>query len=361
MRNPFIKEEQLTGFVPNLEQDKDPRNVLYEDIAPFAGQTIPESGDVEKEPWTLNQGKSSSCTCQSTVNAYYQATGKKLSPRYAFHKIKTDPKYPSSQIGFGAYMVDSLNLLCKDGIDVFSDEDIQNAKSDDDYINYTPSTSALKNKGGLYIYTTSGADDLEKFDSIVRFMAEQKHPVKVGMQWRGSFNNARKTGIVPTEPATGSIAGHDMMAVAWKKINGHEYIGFRNSFSHSWGDKGRIWLPKGFFKIQTGIAYFPPQTASEVKTEALSLIPKDYDRHLAKSKTAELRKLIYTNFPLDVAKGSQDANYAARSLAGKNWLTLWTAVCFRGWSIIDISNWLYAQSRNKTKEKAYNFDFLKTK
>lgn len=361
----FKKVEQPTGFVPNPEHDEDPRNLTYEEIAPFAGQDVPESGDVEVGDWTLDQGHSLSCTCHSTAYVANQIRGVKLSPRFAYHVIKTDPKYPSSKLNNGAYMLDSVKLLCDTGFPLYSMDVDQNTQSDESFIKYTPDpnefVSAQRNKGGSYLFVATGSNDLDKFDQIVRYLNEQKQPVKVGMQWRGSFNEARKTGIVPTQMPTGSIAGHDMMAVAWKKINNHEYLGFRNSFGPTWGDKGRIWLPKGFFKIQTSIAYLAPEKALEVKIEPPVALPANRDYFLEKSCAQNLRKMLYDKFPINVAKGSQDANYRARALAGQNWLVLPTAVAYRGWTITDVTNWLYTRSRDLKKEPAYSFDFTKNK
>ena len=347
-------------MVVQPEADNDPRNLLYDDIAPMSGDDIPDSGDVEKGSWTLNQSRTTACTCHSTCYAINQVTGKKLSPRYVFRAIKTDTKYPSSGLEHGAYMLDSVKFAINEGITGYDICQNVSTESDEAYLKFTPTVSlvedAKKNTGGAYVYVTSGKDDALKCAQIVRYLFEQQKPVKVGIQWRGSFNSARKDGIVPTTPPTGSIGGHDMLAVAWKKIGGKEYIGFRNSFGETWGDKGRIWIPRSILKISSGIAFVAPIQIS---------IPKPVDVvrdiHLEKYKASELRKILYDKFPLNVEAGSQDANTVARALAGRMWLVLVQAICYRGWTTTDVINWAYSQSRNKKDSKAFIIDFTQQK
>lgn len=358
MFNPF-RREFPTGLVPDLERDNDPRNLLYEDIAPMSGADIPDEGDVEKGSWTLDQALTNSCTCHSTVHDINQVLGKQLSPRYVYHRIKTDPKYPSSQLEHGAYMVDSVKVMCDEGIPDYAICPNNSNDSDQAYINFTPTVSleesAKANKGGAYVYVTSGRDHSVKCAQIVRYMYEQQRPVKVGITWRGSFNAARKNGIVPVEEPTGGIAGHDMLAVAWKKIGRDEYIGFRNSWGPRWGDKGRIWIPRKYLKISAGIAYY--------SKEKIVVPPKPEvrDVYLEKFKASELRKALYEKFPLNVSAGSAAANTMARAYAGRTWLVLVQAVSYKGWTITDVINALYAISRNKTESKAFSFDFNQVK
>lgn len=356
--------ENPTGLIFNPEQDNDPRNLRFEDIMPLSGMgELPESGDVEKEHWTLNQQSSTSCTCHSTVHKLNQVLGKHLSPRYAFKKIKADPKYPSSQLPHGAYMVDSLKLQVNEGICGIEYCPNEAQSSDENYLRFEPSAQAERdaalNKGGSYIFTTSGADDLAKFDSIRSYMALTGRSCKVGIVWRTSFNLARKGGIVPASIASGNSAGHDMMAVAWKKIDGHEYIGFRNSWGETWGDKGRIWLPKGFFKIQSGMDYLPPESTAKIEIKKPTAVVLERDYNLEKSVADNLRKAIYKEFPLDVPGDAGRKNFDARSLMGRMWLELPMAVCYRHWTNTDIVNFLYARSRNMVNSPAYSLDFNK--
>jgi len=152
-----------------------------------------------------------------------------------------------------------------------------------------------------------------------------------------------------------------MHCVAGKPINGHEYLGFRNSFGETWGDKGRIWLPKGFFKIQSAIAYLAPidSVQNEIKKPEPVSVTRDY--YLEKSKAQALRSACYEKFPLNVAQGSKDANNVARELMGRMWLILVPAVTYLGWTNTDIINYLYAHSRSKKDTKAYSFDLTKHK
>lgn len=361
---PFSTQEQQFGLVPNPEQDSDPRNIRYEEVV-LGAQEIAESGNVEKDTWTLNQGRTSACTCHSTVSNVLNISGWKLSPRYAFKKIKTDPKYPSSRLSWGAYMIDSLKLMVNEGISEYVYMPNDATTSDENYIDFSISpqmeVSADRHKGGSYVFVSSGGDSLLNFDLIRRFMAEQGLPVKVAVDWKKSFNNARKGGVVPVGLVKESAQGHDMLAVAWKRINGHEYMGFRNSFGDTWGDKGRVWLPKGFFKISSAVAYLPPDKTSELGVVTLLPVEEKRNKHRERANAEELRAIIEAKFPLNVEERAKQVNLRARELKEREWLLLWSAVTYRNWSFTDVVNYLYAHSRNKTETKAFSFDFTKHK
>lgn len=356
--------EQTTGMVPNPEQDNDPRNIRYDEVV-LGAPEIPESGDVEIDRWTLNQAKTSACTCHSTVSGVLNATTWRLSPRYAYKKIKTDPKYPSSRLGWGGYMIDSLKLMVNEGVCEYVFAPNNNTTSDASYLDFLINSqmedSAAKHKGGSYVYVSSGGNSDDNFDRIRKFMYEQNLPVKVGVDWRGSFNNARKGGIVPPVTPSGSLTGHDMLAVAWNVIDGQEYLGFRNSFGDTWGDKGRVWLPKGFFKISAAIAYLPPEKTEEVGIVPLLPTEEKRNKHRERANAEELRAMIEVKFPLDVPGDARLANMKAREIKEKEWLVIWSGVTYRGWSFTDVINYLYARSRNKTTNKAYSLDFSQPK
>ena len=361
----FSKEQQF-GFVPNPEQDADPRNLYYEDLAPLGGaEPPPEYGDIEKGDWTLAQGATSSCVCHASVYAFNQANGRLLSPRYAFNKVKKDPKYPSSQLHWGSYTVDSLKLKVNEGVAEYGAVDPAHTTSDEDYLSLaltgTMESSAARNKGGSYIFVSKHADSLGKFDDVVRFMHEQKKPVLVGVAWRGSYSAARSTGIIPAVPPSGSSFGHLMLAVAWKRINGHEYIGLRNSFGASWGDRGRVWMPKGFIQISGLNAYLPPSDTVALEIETPTTKPAERNILLEKLKAQELRQMLEKFFPLEVQEGARKANFEARSLAGRQWLLIVPAVTYRGYTVVDIKNYIYSRSRGKKDSKAYSFDLTKPK
>lgn len=355
----FFRKELTTGCIPDPARDNDPRNLLYDDIAPMSGNEIPDDGDIEEDKWTLNQNRTTSCTCHSTVTLINQTMGKKLSPRYAFKRIKTDAKYPSSMLPTGAYMVDSVKLAINEGLPAYDICPNANTTSDQEYLNFTPTESlrqdAKTNTGGAYVYVATGNDNAFKCAQIVRYMYEQKKPIKVGMTWYKSFNEARKGGVVPPTPPSGNTSGHDMMCVAWKKINGEEYLGFRNSWGDAWGDKGRIWIPRKYLRISAGIAMIPPEKV--IMPEKIE--ERDYE--LERYKASLLRKAIYEKFPLNVSDSALKTNTIARSLAGTQWLLLVQAVSYREYTNTDVINYLYARSRNKTSTKAYSFDFTKNK
>jgi len=71
--------------------------------------------------------------------------------------------------------------------------------------------------------------------------------------------------------------------------------------------------------------------------------------------------MLYEVFPFNVEILAKSNNEAARAIAGRNWLLIVQAVTYRGYTVKDIENYLYAQSRNKTGTKAYNFDLTRNK
>jgi hypothetical protein len=355
-------EKHDFGFVPDPEQDRDPRNLLYEDLAPMGGEeTLPESVDIFPSPYTnLNQGRTAACTCFSFAHEYELQTGERISPRYAFTKIKTDSKYKSSELPWGAYMIDAIKLIVNEGIQLYNEAyDAKDTHSDAAFIKM-PLESQRIVKGGSYLYVTNSNDNLERWKQICRFLAYEQRPVRIGMTWTKSMNNARNGGVVPAVTPTGSASGHAMTATAYKHINGELYVGCENSWGEGWGDKGRIWLPARFVKVSSGIAYLPPQKTVEKEIKKPEpVVTRDVE--LEKLKAKELRKLIYEKFPM-VGKAEPNANnVAARSLAGRSWLLLVQAVTYRGWTYTDVINWLYAQSRGKKNTKAYSLDFTKHK
>lgn len=364
----FKRKEMETGFVPNPEHDGDPRNLNYEDIAPLgADYELPESFMLDDSGWTLNQGKTSSCTCHASVHAVENVTDKELSARHAFSRIKTDPKYPSSTLPWGAYIRDAVLAVIEGVTDYKFVPNDGVTTSDEVYIKLESSPfvqqMAHRNKGGAYVYVGSKMPDhAERFKAIQRYLFEQKRPVLIGVDWRGSFNVARKGGIVPSVTPSGKNIGHAVLAMGWKYINGHLYMAFKNSYGSTWGDKGRVWLPLGFFRFgSAGIAYLPPEKTEQIGVVVPEKVAVERKLHLEKANAEALRDLIYEKFPLNVEKEAQNANLLARGLAGRNWLVLVPAITYRGWTMNDVVNWLYAHSRNKTSVKAYNLDFTGSK
>lgn len=362
----FNRDRMGHGLVIDAEGDSDPRNVLYDDIAPLGGD-IPDSVDVFGYNFrNLTQGATSSCTCQSLMHVIALQNGGLFSPRYAFWKIKTDKAYRSSELPWGAYMIDPIRLAINEGLQPFSvTYDEKDMGSDDAFIQ-APTNYEKPTKGGSYVYvTTSGATNQEtKWQQVVRYLASERKPLVVGVDWRGSFQAAKKNGgIVPAVEPTGKSVGHAMCAVAYKYIPQKDgsvelYVGFENSYSDAWGDNGRVWLPTRYTRIQSAIAYYPPE-AEKVAPPIEK--PAKRDIHLEKSKAQALRDAIYEKFPLNVLPSQAKLSEQARGIAGRNWLVLVPAVTYYGWNITDVVNHLYAVTRGKTSTKAYSLDFTKPK
>jgi len=361
-------EDISTGryqIIPNPEQENDPRNLQYDELVFGTPSNIPESGDVEDKPVTFNQSHTSSCTCQGAAGVIYQMEKMLVSPRYAFNVIRHDSKYSSSGLTWGAYMADPFKLQVNEGICDFRLAPNDDVSSDSEFLrlNVTEEMqrNADKNKGGAYAFLANTGTDLDKFDSVVRFLALERRPVCVAVKWHKGFNNARKTGIVPAKPDSSNAVGHVMMAVAWKKIDGHEYIGFRNSWGEGWGDNGRVWLPKGFVHIYSAMGYLPPKRFEEIRIETpVKKSKKGVVRNLHKERAnaMDLRRWIHeVKFADEGTPEQRASNQVARGIAAREWLKLVWAVSYLGWTHLDVLNYLYAKSRGKEDEEAYNLDF----
>jgi hypothetical protein len=359
----LFNKQLETGLIFDEKQDADPRNLRYEDFAPFGGQWVPSSGDVEKNAVTFNQNHTLSCTCQSFAGVFNQHTGVLVSPRYAYNKIKKDPKYPSYGAWGGAYFVDPFKLCANEGIADYVLAPNDATESDEAYLSLvvTPEMemSALRRKSGAFMFVSTGKGPSENFDAVVRYLHEQQKPLGVGVDWYGVYNKARKGGVVPAVAPTGKRTGHAMMAVAWKSIGGVEYLGFRNSWGPAWGDKGRIWLPKGFTAVRSALA-FVPTTAPTVTP--MPVVAKEVRNiYLEQANALEMRRIIEEAFPENVPVDAKGKNAFARGLAFREWLAIVKAITYFGWTKTDVKNYLYARSRDKRDSKAYTFDFTRPK
>lgn len=361
MQNPFRKEPSDFGLVFDLEQDSDPRNLYWEELAPLGAvdEVLHAKGGMPSEVLrNLNQGHTSACTCHAVVHAFSLLENIGLSARYAFWKIKTDQKYRSSELPYGAYMIDPIRLLINEGISTYDGAyDERDTKTDAAYIAKPVATDKLI-KGGAYLYVTSAGTSDEKWRQLQRYLAYECSPVLIGVTWRTSFNNARKTGVVPAQEPTGKSVGHAMLATNYEYRTGELYFRCENSFGDTWGDKGAVWLPARYVKLQSAIAYLPPDEVENigiVKPESVEA----RNANLEKANADAIWKAVYDAFPRVGDVKADAANNAARSLYAKMKLLMVQAVTYRKYTPTDCVNFIYARTRSKTKTKAYNIDFTK--
>jgi hypothetical protein len=339
---PFRKEK-TTGFTPNEDHDTDPRNLSYDEM--IFGGTFPKEGNVIARPKeVLDQNRSRSCTLHSTAGCVHQITGKLISPRYGYIRIKKDKKYGSSQIPYGAYLKDSVAVMTNEGVCDYNLLPNGPARSEEAYLNVelTPEmrSSAKDNAGGSYVYVTRSRGSKAVFDGVVKYLYEQKRPVKVGVRWYNDYFKIRKTGIVPAQWSDSQWYGHDMCAVAWKEIDGEPYLGFINSWGEKWGDKGMAWLPRNYAYFYTGIAYVPPVKERDlgIKKEVKE-IKEPRNLHKERANAQELARWIKEVWFVNDKK--------ARGVAGKEWYVLVKALSYFGWTMSDIKRYLTARSKGK--------------
>lgn len=361
MKNPFARSPDNFGLIFDHEQDNDPRNLYWEDLAPLGAvdEVLPGAGGMP--PNTLrnrNQAHTSACTCFSLAHVYSLLTGVGISERYPFWKIKTDSKYRSSELTWGAYAIDPIKLIINEGVPRYDPSyDEQDTKTDAAYIKEPKEHTELI-KGGAFLYVTSGSDNAKKWQQLVRYLAYERRGALAGVTWRGSFNNARKTGVAPAQEPTGKAVGHLMVATNYEYRAGELYIRFENSFGSTWGDNGAVWLPARYTKLQSAIAYLPPSEAKAigiVKPEPV----EDRKTNKEKASADAIWRAVFAAFPRVGDVKADAANNAARSLYAKMKLLMVQAVTYRQYTPTDCVNYIYARTRNKTKTKAYAIDFAK--
>ena len=358
---PFRKEKP-TGMIPNPELDQDPRNLAYDEMMVFGGD-IPDSGNViARQPAILNQDRTSSCTTHSTVGAIHQATGKLLSPRWGYWRLKTDKKYASSSLPYGAYMQESAKVAVNEGLCSYELLPNYATYSDESYITFPVtkemSSSAKSNAGGSYVYTTTVKNSRSIFDSVVKYMWEQKRPVKVGVRWYKEYHRAKKTGIIPAHWPDGTWSGHDMVAVAWKKIEGELYLGFLQSWGAGWGDKGMCWMSRNYSFFYSPIAIIPPKKAEDLKIKKeVAEIKERRNLHKERANAWELRRWIdEVWFKDEGTEARKTTNRVARGIAGREWYVLVKALAYFGWTMKDIHSYLAAHANGQTTAKSYTYN-----
>jgi hypothetical protein len=359
-------KDQTTGALWSEEDLNDPRNLAYDEMSIAFGSGIPEGGNILARPaHVFNQFRTSACTSHSTCGAIHQTEGHLLSPRYTQTIIKNDPKYPSYNIPYGAYMLDSVKLKISDGIADIETVPNDETNSDKEYLALDITEEMFENakqyKGGSWVYPTRYRSSEEIFDATVRYMHEQKRPVKIGVSWQqnwSGYNQVRKTGIFPARPIEGSGSGHDIYAVAWKWIDGEPYLGCMNSWGTSWGDKGMVWFPRNYTKFHSPIAFIEPIKEKDLKIEKdVDVVITEKKPWAERANAQELEAFIGKKFPLDVPIESRASNIVARENFGKKKLMFTKACTYLGWQFTDVINHLYALSRGKTEEEAYKLNF----
>lgn len=364
------------GLVDNPEQDNDPRNVLYSEIALGLGAfeaeeelgapTLPKEFRLERPTMVLNQGSIPACVAHAGAHVVAQMSGKIVSPRDGWQRMKKQPEYPSSQLTYGAYLVDIAKVLAKYGmtpLDLLPNTPVNDgAKYLDFFRTEQMELAAAENRIGGYAFLFSGADNLQRFEDIKNYIWREKRSVLFACQWRTSYNLARKNGIVKAELPTGNATGHAMCVDGWKTIDSHEYIDLTNSWGGSWGDKGRIYLPKGFTKITGAIGLTPLIVQPPTK-------PTVRDKAREQANAMDMRQWLYVNYPERkdamgrvIFTTREDVRFGKiRGLAGTHWPLLVNAVTYFGWTHQDVYDWLEANVDGQKNLKKFSYDFTRQK
>jgi len=322
----FFKKELFGG----VRDKEDPRDLRYEEISGEpVGATIglPDNFILNTGSLSVkNQGSTSSCGCQAASFAVGMATGKDMSARYAFNVIKTDSRFESSLLKWGQFTRDAAKIAVE-GICTEELAPQESIGSDTGYLSLEISedmkSSAKQHERGAYVRVDGvfGND----FDIVRRFIYTEKLPVLVSMPWYVSYNEARSTGVLPYP--SGRSVGHIVLCIGWE---GDNYV-MVNSYSDNWGKQGKFLMPK-MYPTWDCWGIFDKKTLLSV----MKVSKRDVEKE--KENAYALQRHLYSKF----------ATYdKARSVAGKNWLSLVNAMTYRGYTAIDIENWCYAVSREK--------------
>ena len=362
------KEPQNLGYVEDVSFEQDERRLIWEPEV-FGGE-LPKDFLLASDGWTLNQGQSTSCTSHGLVHSVATITGKRLSPRYSFSKIKTDSEYNSSRIGWGAYTVDNMRLLQKEGICDFDLAPNDKRGNDDEYINLTITDemkqSAHKNRGGVYVSVSPQAgSDLDRFDKMKEYLAIEKRPFLLGMMWHKEYNHKdNPTGIIPLKPVQSQGSGHIVSCIGYAHYNNHEYLVCENSFGADWGHKGEVWLPKGFVDLRASLAFIPDQRAKDLGyvIPTAPVAPKERSKRREQLVWQDFAQIVIERwFPLNVEEGARMANKAGRAMMEREKLKIIFALAYLGWVPDDLRHHYYARSRSREDAKAYHFDLYMKK
>jgi len=370
LRQWFQRDDTFdTGYVHDDAFEQDERSLKY-DPGVFGGVNPPDEFFVEEDDWTMNQGATSSCTCFGMAHCVAMIAGLKVSPRYAFTRIKHDDAYKSSQLGWGAYTTDCMKLMQKEGICDYDLAPNTQTHSDAAFtslqITDEMRASAEKNKGGAYmIVAPRMGSQQERFEKIKEFLYTEKRPCVVGVSWHREYNRAyNPTGIIPYKRYTSRAPGHIVAAVGYTKLNGHDYLVCENSYGESWGDKGRVWIPVGPSDIHSAYAFLPKERSDDLGYVVPELpVPKE-ERNAPRERANWYdfeQNWIGLHFPLDVQEDAAQANREARAMIQKEKLLITYALTYLGYTPTDMKNHYYARSRNKVDTSAYKMDLTKPK
>lgn len=218
--------------------------------------------------------------------------------------------------------------------------------------------SAKKNAGGSYVYATTSSGSKAIFDAVVKYMYEQKRPVKVGVRWYKEYNKQRKGGVIPFVPPDSSWLGHDMCAVAWKKIDGNDYLGFLQSWGPGWGDNGMCWLPREHAYFYSPIAIIPDKKAQDLKIKKeVVTIKEKRNLHKERANAWELRRWIdEVWFKDEGSEAQKTSSRVARGIAGREWYVLVKALSYFGWTMKDIHEYLKSHATGRVNARSYNYN-----
>lgn len=283
-----------------------------------------------------NQGRTWSCVAQATAAHKQFQEGAHLSAKFIYKLCKQNDGLATK----GTYTRFGVKTLVDYGVceeRLLPEADTQDEVS---YLDFLVTQAELDNakqyKSARYI--SCGVFDLtvqpdtfttKLHESIKRGLYTYKQPVVIAIPWADNYQ-PMKDGLLPM-PSANIKYGHALLCVGW---NSNNELMLLNSWGENWGLHGYCFLRPEAPK-------FDAWTTIDVKDDEIPLPikPTTKDVNLERRKALELRTYLYLHFnKADVA----------RSWAGKNWLQLVKSYSYDGYSLTDLTNYIYSASRNLT-------------
>lgn len=322
-----------------VKDKEDGRDLYYEMIAGGEWEDtikqLPEDFKLNYDDyWRYNQGHTSACVFHGATGIANYLYGTKLSPRYL---TKFGKKI--SNLKWGAMTRDGVKALAKYGTcDYdFAPNTKQNTKSDTVYqdlkVDKKMQGSASEHMAIGYVRADglSGND----FDSVRKFIYETKSPVIISYPYYNDYNGTKDGGYFIRKKSK-QYVGHISLCIGWV---GDYYI-FVDSYLRT-------------VKMPLGNPTWDAWGILDFKREKIKLPKNPPTRNikLEKENAKILQKVIYDTF----AQGDK-----ARSTAGLNWFKLVNAKTYKGYTFVDLMNWVYKKDRTDEELFDLNKDRNKT-
>jgi len=186
--------------------------------------------------YVTNQAKIDACVGHAVAVQKSWQEGRQVSPRVIWGLTKKSEDY----VGWGTYIHKALNVLAKIGTSNYGFLDESPFVTRDQYMKFEVTDELLsvstQNKSSSFWHIAVG-----KYDLAREAVYKEGMPLITSLPWFESYNKHVK-GVLPLP--SGSSEGHavDFLGNAILPDQ-QEYLTFQTSWSPTWGDKGKFYIP----------------------------------------------------------------------------------------------------------------------